>query len=46
MSLLFEPYRLRDITIPNRIWMSPMCQYSAAPAGRCSAPRTIGIAPT
>ncbi|RIT79524.1 NADH:flavin oxidoreductase/NADH oxidase [Mycobacteroides abscessus] len=33
MSLLFEPYRLRDITIPNRIWMSPMCQYSAAPAG-------------
>ncbi|MUM19592.1 NADH:flavin oxidoreductase/NADH oxidase [Mycobacterium sp. CBMA271] len=33
MSLLFEPYRLRGITIPNRIWMSPMCQYSAAPNG-------------
>lgn len=33
MSLLFEPYRLRDITIPNRIWMSPMCQYSAEPSG-------------
>lgn len=33
MSLLFEPYRLRDITIPNRIWMSPMCQYSADPTG-------------
>ncbi|MBF9351367.1 oxidoreductase [Mycobacteroides chelonae] len=33
MSLLLEPYRLRGITIPNRIWMSPMCQYSADPTG-------------
>ncbi|MFF0200280.1 NADH:flavin oxidoreductase/NADH oxidase [Streptomyces sp. NPDC005017] len=33
MSALFEPYRLRDLTIPNRVWMSPMCQYSAAPEG-------------
>ncbi|KAA1432903.1 NADH:flavin oxidoreductase/NADH oxidase [Mycolicibacter arupensis] len=33
MPLLFEPLRLRDLTIPNRIWMSPMCQYSAAPTG-------------
>ncbi|MEV0223230.1 NADH:flavin oxidoreductase/NADH oxidase [Streptomyces sp. NPDC050704] len=33
MSALFEPYTLRDITIPNRVWMPPMCQYSAAPVG-------------
>ncbi|MBC9730916.1 NADH:flavin oxidoreductase/NADH oxidase [Streptomyces sp. TRM68367] len=33
MSALFEPYTLRDVTIPNRVWMPPMCQYSAAPAG-------------
>ncbi|MFD3658534.1 NADH:flavin oxidoreductase/NADH oxidase [Streptomyces sp. NPDC058620] len=29
MSALFEPYVLRSLTIPNRIWMAPMCQYSA-----------------
>ncbi|MFI6854375.1 NADH:flavin oxidoreductase/NADH oxidase [Streptomyces sp. NPDC050416] len=33
MTSLFEPYTLRDVTIPNRVWMPPMCQYSAAPAG-------------
>ena len=33
MSALFQPLRLRDTTIPNRVWMSPMCQYSAAPEG-------------
>ena len=33
MSTLFEPYQLRSLTIPNRVWMSPMCQYSAAPDG-------------
>ncbi|MFJ8635757.1 NADH:flavin oxidoreductase/NADH oxidase [Streptomyces sp. NPDC093568] len=33
MSALFEPYTLRDVTIPNRVWMPPMCQYSAAPDG-------------
>lgn len=30
--LLFEPLRLRDITIPNRIMISPMCQYCAQDA--------------
>ena len=25
----FSPYRLRDLTLPNRIVVSPMCQYSA-----------------
>jgi 2,4-dienoyl-CoA reductase-like NADH-dependent reductase (Old Yellow Enzyme family) len=33
VSALFEPYTLRSLTIPNRIWMAPMCQYSAAPEG-------------
>ncbi|WP_078900290.1 NADH:flavin oxidoreductase/NADH oxidase [Streptomyces sp. SBT349] len=32
-TTLFTPYRLRSLTIPNRIWMAPMCQYSAAPDG-------------
>ncbi|MET9699484.1 NADH:flavin oxidoreductase/NADH oxidase [Streptomyces sp. NPDC006529] len=30
---LFEPYTLRSVTAPNRVWMAPMCQYSAEPAG-------------
>ena len=29
MSLLFEPITLRDLTIPHRAWLAPMCQYSA-----------------
>ncbi|MGX1542265.1 NADH:flavin oxidoreductase/NADH oxidase [Streptomyces adustus] len=33
MSTLFEPLTLRSLTIPNRIWMAAMCQYSAAPDG-------------
>ncbi|MFG3100863.1 NADH:flavin oxidoreductase/NADH oxidase [Streptomyces sp. NPDC048182] len=33
MSALFEPLRLRGVTVPNRAWMAPMCQYSAEPAG-------------
>ncbi|MEV7086129.1 NADH:flavin oxidoreductase/NADH oxidase [Streptomyces sp. NPDC093085] len=33
MSALFEPYTLRSLTIPNRVWMAPMCQYSAPVSG-------------
>ncbi|CAL9356421.1 NADPH dehydrogenase [Streptomyces sp. enrichment culture] len=33
MSALFQPLTLRDVTIPNRVWMPPMCQYSAEPQG-------------
>lgn len=33
MSALFESYTLRSLTIPNRVWMAPMCQYSAAASG-------------
>lgn len=29
MSRLFEPLRLRDLSFRNRIFLSPMCQYSA-----------------
>lgn len=29
MSHLFEPLALRSITVPNRIGVSPMCQYSS-----------------
>ncbi len=29
MSRLFEPLTLRGLTLPNRIMVSPMCQYSA-----------------
>lgn len=29
MSKLFSPIRLRELNIKNRIFMAPMCQYSA-----------------
>ena len=29
MSALFTPYSLRSVVVPNRIVISPMCQYSA-----------------
>lgn len=29
MTHLFTPVRLRETTIRNRVWVSPMCQYSA-----------------
>ncbi|WP_375387738.1 NADH:flavin oxidoreductase/NADH oxidase [uncultured Amnibacterium sp.] len=28
-SALFAPVRLRSVAVPNRVWVSPMCQYSA-----------------
>ncbi|WP_442945796.1 NADH:flavin oxidoreductase/NADH oxidase [Nonomuraea sp. LPB2021202275-12-8] len=31
--MLFDPISLRSLTIPNRAWMAPMCQYSAATDG-------------
>jgi 2,4-dienoyl-CoA reductase-like NADH-dependent reductase (Old Yellow Enzyme family) len=33
MSALFEPLTLRGLTLPNRVWMAPMCQYSAQDEG-------------
>ncbi|MEU9042961.1 MULTISPECIES: NADH:flavin oxidoreductase/NADH oxidase [unclassified Kitasatospora] len=32
-TTLFTPYTLRALTVPNRIWMPAMCQYSAVPGG-------------
>ncbi|MGL3149907.1 NADH:flavin oxidoreductase/NADH oxidase [Microbacterium sp. A82] len=29
MSLLFSPLSIRSVTFPNRLWVSPMCMYSA-----------------
>jgi 2,4-dienoyl-CoA reductase-like NADH-dependent reductase (Old Yellow Enzyme family) len=29
MSLLLSPYTLRGVTARNRVWVAPMCQYSA-----------------
>ncbi len=29
MSLLFSPLKIRDITFRNRVFVSPMCQYSS-----------------
>ncbi|MBZ5738845.1 NADH:flavin oxidoreductase/NADH oxidase [Nocardioides mangrovi] len=29
MTALFSPITLRDVTIRNRAWVAPMCQYSA-----------------
>jgi 2,4-dienoyl-CoA reductase-like NADH-dependent reductase (Old Yellow Enzyme family) len=33
VSTLFDPYQLRSLAIPNRIWMAPMQQYSSVPEG-------------
>src|SRR6202046_1988217 len=29
MSILFSPFQLRELALPNRIMVAPMCQYSA-----------------
>lgn len=33
MSTLFTPLTLRGLSIPNRAWMAPMCQYQAKATG-------------
>ncbi|GAB7006673.1 NADH:flavin oxidoreductase/NADH oxidase [Nocardioides sp. AN3] len=30
MSQIFTPLTLREVTVRNRVWVAPMCQYSAA----------------
>ncbi|NYH55703.1 MULTISPECIES: NADH:flavin oxidoreductase/NADH oxidase [Nocardiopsis] len=45
MSSLFTPLTLRSLTIPNRVWMSPMCMYSAASEGdQAGAPTDFHLA--
>ena len=34
MTNPFAALELRSLRIPNRLWMSPMCTYSAAPEGK------------
>ncbi|MES2964793.1 MAG: oxidoreductase, partial [Bdellovibrionota bacterium] len=29
MSALFSPFQIKDVVFKNRIFVSPMCQYSA-----------------
>ena len=29
MAVLFTPYQLRDVTLRNRVGVSPMCEYSS-----------------
>ncbi len=29
MSMLFTEFKIRDTTFRNRLWVSPMCQYSS-----------------
>jgi len=36
MPRLFEPLRLRELILPNRVAVSPMCTYSAGPDGRAT----------
>ena len=31
--MLFDPIRLRDLEIRNRVWVAPMCQYSGTEEG-------------
>jgi 2,4-dienoyl-CoA reductase-like NADH-dependent reductase (Old Yellow Enzyme family) len=33
MPSAWSPLQMRDVRVPNRIWLSPMCQYSAGPTG-------------
>ena len=34
-SALFQPISLRELRLPNRIMVSPMCQYSATDGNAC-----------
>ena len=42
MSRLFTPIVIRGETIPNRVFVSPMCQYSSETEdGRCGLWHTV-----
>ncbi|GAA3684502.1 NADH:flavin oxidoreductase/NADH oxidase [Arthrobacter ginkgonis] len=45
MTKLFDPLMIRGTEIPNRVWMSPMCTYSALPSGpEAGAPNDFHLA--
>jgi 2,4-dienoyl-CoA reductase-like NADH-dependent reductase (Old Yellow Enzyme family) len=33
MPTAWSPLQMRNVLVPNRVWLSPMCQYSAGPSG-------------
>ncbi|MDP7281573.1 MAG: oxidoreductase, partial [Candidatus Poribacteria bacterium] len=37
MSKLFSPIEIRSETIPNRVFVSPMCQYSSKIDGQANS---------
>lgn len=44
MPALFTPIMLRGLTIPNRVWMSPMCTYSAESGEQAGMPTDCHLA--
>lgn len=40
---LFDPITIEGVTLPNRIVIAPMCQYSATPAGTATDWHTIHL---
>src|SRR5689334_19937371 len=42
-SHLFQPIQLANLTLSNRIIVSPMCQYSASPDGVATSWHTIHL---
>ena len=43
MPHLFDPLRLRNLTLSNRIVVSPMCQYSSADGFSKLAPSAVTV---
>ncbi|GAB3163200.1 hypothetical protein GCM10027059_17250 [Myceligenerans halotolerans] len=47
MSLLFQPIALRELTIPNRAWLAPMCPdggwATAGPTADPFRPRVVAL---
>lgn len=45
MTTLFDPIQIRGVEIPNRVWMSPMCTYTADPqSGEAGKPNDFHYA--
>ncbi|HMD86386.1 MAG TPA: hypothetical protein VKO18_16990 [Terriglobia bacterium] len=42
MPNLFDPLSIRDLTLPNRIVVSPMCEYSSTDGWPLRAGRDLG----
>ncbi|GAB2991759.1 NADH:flavin oxidoreductase/NADH oxidase [Actinotalea caeni] len=45
MTNVFDPIQIRGVEFPNRVWMSPMCTYTAEPqTGRAGRPNDFHFA--